>query len=164
MNTVKQQYDAVFTTDIATIGLQFAGSKLVKVDYLNTAAEKKPTSAFAKKLKADIEKYLKRGSKLKNIKADIQLHVTPFHKKVLQQLEAIPYGETRTYGEIAQNLNTSARAVGNACRNNPIPIIIPCHRVVAASGIGGYDGATSGGRLNIKSRLLAMEGVVFPDQ
>ena len=73
----------------------------------------------------------------------------------------IHYGETRTYGEIAKILKTSPRAVGNACRNNPMPLIIPCHRVVSAKDIGGYDGAKSGDLLAIKYKLLASEGVLF---
>lgn len=86
------------------------------------------------------------------------LRVSFFQEKVLQQLQLISYSETRTYGEIARMLQTSSRAVGNACRNNPMPIIIPCHRVVAANGIGGYDGARSGNLLNIKRQLLELEG------
>ena len=52
----------------------------------------------------------------------------------------IPYGKTRTYGAIAKRLEVAARAVGTACGRNPIPVIIPCHRVVGASGLGGYSG------------------------
>ena len=88
------------------------------------------------------------------------LDVTPFQLRVLDQLQQIPYGETRSYGDIAKILKTSPRAVGNACRNNPLPIIIPCHRVVAANGIGGYDGATQGETLDIKYYLLRLEGAV----
>ncbi len=156
-----QNYASIFTTDIATIGLQFEGSKLIKVEYLTNKAQKAPTTKLAGSVKSKIEKYLDSKSKIKNIKVDMQLDVTPFQEEVLKQLQAIPYGETRTYGEIAKILNTSPRAVGNACRNNPLPIIIPCHRVVAASGIGGYDGARSGKLLEIKRELLAREGVVF---
>ena len=84
---------------------------------------------------------------------------TAFQKSVWIELCKIPFGETRTYGEIAQKLNSSARAVGNACRKNPIAIIVPCHRVVSASGIGGYAGRTEGKQLDIKRWLLNHEGV-----
>ena len=157
-NKKSPDYAVVFTTDIATIGLQFADSKLIKVDYLNKKIQQAPTIKLAETVKNKIEKYLE--SKLKNFNIDVQLNVTAFQKKVLRQLLLIPYGETRTYGEIAKILKTSPRAVGNACRNNPVPIIIPCHRVVAANGIGGYAGATDGGLLDIKYRLLHLEGVV----
>lgn len=154
-----QQYDAIFKTDIATIGLQFDGSKLIKIDYLKNKKDKTVNSKTAETVKRKIEQYL--GSKSKTLEIDVKLSVTPFQQKVLKQLQKIPYGKTRTYGEIAKILKTSPRAVGNACRNNPVPIVIPCHRVVAASGIGGYDGARAGSLLNIKRKLLEKEGVFF---
>lgn len=86
---------------------------------------------------------------------------TRFQKSVWQELMKIPLGETRTYGDIAKNLNSSARAVGNACRKNPIQIIVPCHRVISAKGIGGYAGETEGAQLNIKRWLLSHEGVLL---
>lgn len=84
---------------------------------------------------------------------------TPFQKAVWSELSKIPLGEIRTYGEIAKKLNSSARAVGNACRKNPIQIIIPCHRVISAKGIGGYAGETDGKQIRIKHWLLSHEGV-----
>lgn len=86
---------------------------------------------------------------------------TEFQMLVWRELVKIPIGETRTYGDIAKILNSSARAVGNACRNNPIQIIIPCHRVVSAKGMGGYAGEVDGEKLNIKRWLLRHEGVVI---
>ena len=82
---------------------------------------------------------------------------TAFQKRVWQALQQIPYGHTITYGKLAEQLNSSARAVGNACRRNPIPVIIPCHRVIASNGIGGYSGATSGYLINRKQFLLNLE-------
>jgi methylated-DNA-[protein]-cysteine S-methyltransferase len=84
---------------------------------------------------------------------------TAFQKSVWNELCKIPVGETRTYGEIANKLNSSARAVGNACRKNPIAIIVPCHRVVSATGLGGYAGKTEGRQLDIKRWLLNHEGI-----
>ena len=84
---------------------------------------------------------------------------TLFQKSVWHELSKIPLGETRTYGEIANKLNSSPRAVGNACRRNPIQIIVPCHRVVSATGLGGYAGETGGKQLDIKRWLLKHEGV-----
>lgn len=84
---------------------------------------------------------------------------TMFQKSVWSELRKIPLGETRTYGDIAKKLNSSPRAVGNACRKNPIPIIIPCHRVISASGIGGFAGEVEGRQIKIKRWLLNHEGV-----
>lgn len=82
---------------------------------------------------------------------------TPFQLRVWEALRHIPAGHTLTYGELAKQLKSSPRAVGQACRNNPIPIIIPCHRVVAVNHLGGYAGTTSGRLMDIKKWLLCHE-------
>jgi len=82
---------------------------------------------------------------------------TLFQRKVWQFLQTIPAGETRTYSDLAQALGTSARAIGNACRANPFAIVVPCHRVVSKSGIGGYYGKTRGCEIVLKQWLLDHE-------
>jgi len=82
---------------------------------------------------------------------------TPFQQRVWQALQAIPYGQVLSYGALAKQLGSSARAIGGACRANPIPVIIPCHRVVAAHDIGGFSGDRYGGKVLIKQWLLAHE-------
>jgi len=84
---------------------------------------------------------------------------TAFRRQVWRALLDVPFGETVTYGQVARRIGKpgAARAVGQANGANPIPLIIPCHRVVAAQGIGGYTGG-----LEIKRRLLALEGVEMP--
>ncbi|MFQ5585874.1 MAG: methylated-DNA--[protein]-cysteine S-methyltransferase [Thermodesulfobacteriota bacterium] len=87
---------------------------------------------------------------------------TPFQRSVWSLIMTIPYGETRSYRWVAERLGMrgGARAVGGACGSNPIPIIIPCHRVIASDGaIGGYSGGGRGEGISIKRRLLALEGV-----
>jgi methylated-DNA-[protein]-cysteine S-methyltransferase len=79
---------------------------------------------------------------------------TAYRQKVWQALRAIPAGETRSYIDIARVAGGSPRSVGGANAANPIPILIPCHRVVATTGIGGYSG---GGGLETKKALLALE-------
>ena len=85
------------------------------------------------------------------------------HRAVWDQMLAIPTGETRTYGEIAKAIDSdSPQAVGQACGANPIPVIIPCHRVLAAGGApGGYSGD---GGLETKAALLRLEGYILPLQ
>jgi methylated-DNA-[protein]-cysteine S-methyltransferase len=85
---------------------------------------------------------------------------TLFQRRVWRRLMQIPPGETMTYGELAQELNSSPRAVGNACRANPCPLVVPCHRVVGKQGLGGFAGKTSGPKLQMKIWLLAHEGVL----
>ena len=86
----------------------------------------------------------------------IELDGTPFQREVWSELARIPYGETISYGELARRVGrpNGPRAVGQANGRNPIPIIVPCHRVLASNGIGGY-----GGGLTVKRALLAVEGV-----
>lgn len=82
---------------------------------------------------------------------------TPFQRRVWQALRRIPPGERVTYGELARRLESGPRAVGGACRANAVPLLIPCHRVVAADGDGGFAGHTRGRWLEIKRWLLAHE-------
>ena len=82
---------------------------------------------------------------------------TPFQCRVWEQLRSIPAGLTRTYGELATRMHSSPRAVGAACRRNPVPIVVPCHRVVARGHAGGFMGCTSGTAVEIKAWLLAHE-------
>ena len=79
---------------------------------------------------------------------------TEFQKQVWKLISRIPYGETRTYGELARQLGSIgyARGVGQACRANPLPLLIPCHRVVENQGLGGFSGG-----VEIKKKLLKME-------
>lgn len=88
----------------------------------------------------------------------LDLGGTPYQYRVWQALRSIPTGEVVRYGELAHTLASGARAIAAACRANPLPIIVPCHRVVAATGIGGYMGRVDGPELALKQWLLAHEG------
>lgn len=88
---------------------------------------------------------------------DLPLHVagTQFQRDVCRLMSDIPFGYTRTYGELAADLGVPAQAVGQACGGNPIPIIIPCHRVMGAKGLTGFSGR---GGVETKVALLRHEG------
>ncbi len=97
----------------------------------------------------------------KDVKLDGNVRIgigTQFQRAVWEGVSRIPRGETITYGELAADAGYpgAARAVGQAVGSNPIPLLIPCHRVVASNGIGGF-----GGDIRIKKRLLAAEGVHY---
>lgn len=82
---------------------------------------------------------------------------TDFQRKVCAAMSKIPYGQTRSYGDLARDIGSAARAVGQACGRNSLPILIPCHRVLAANGaIGGYSGIEG---IDTKRYLLGLEGV-----
>jgi AraC family transcriptional regulator, regulatory protein of adaptative response / methylated-DNA-[protein]-cysteine methyltransferase len=88
----------------------------------------------------------------------LDLHGTPFQLEVWKEMLRIPPGETRSYGEVARNIGRprAFRAVAQACGANPIPVVVPCHRVVASNGLGGYTGG-----IDRKIALLGAEGVVY---
>ncbi|KMW56459.1 Methylated-DNA--protein-cysteine methyltransferase [Candidatus Rhodobacter oscarellae] len=88
---------------------------------------------------------------------DLPLRVdgSDLQQQVCAAMAAIPFGETRTYGDIANDLGVPAQAIGQACGGNPIPIIIPCHRVLGVDGLGGFSGS---GGIEAKVWLLKHEG------
>jgi len=92
----------------------------------------------------------------------LKLSGTPHQQKVWRSMCNITRGETRRYGELACELKSSAQAVGQACGANPIPIIIPCHRVVSKAGLGGFMRHASGDALDIKRWLLRHEHAATP--
>ena len=100
----------------------------------------------------ELENYF--NGRLTDFSSDVDLsHLSAFEQKVLNSTRKIKYGKTITYSELAEKIGSRAyRAVGNALGKNPIPIIIPCHRVVAKNGISGYSQG-----LDIKTRLLELE-------
>ncbi len=87
----------------------------------------------------------------------LQYQGTSFQRQVWQAISDIPRGQTRTYGELASAIKTSPRALANACRQNPFPFIIPCHRVLRKTSIGGYAGHTTGSLIDLKVALLQHE-------
>jgi len=87
---------------------------------------------------------------------------TEFQRRVWRELAAIPYGETRSYGQLAARLGTAPRPLGGACGRNPLPVLIPCHRVLAGDGrLGGYSGIDG---IDTKIFLLRLEGVTLPQE
>lgn len=100
------------------------------------------------------------AGKLHEFDLPLDVRATPFQQSVYEALLAIPYGETRSYADVARSIGqpTAVRAVGSANGANPIPLVVPCHRVVQSGGkLGGY-----GGGLRLKKRLLAMERAAAP--
>lgn len=96
--------------------------------------------------------------RIKSFDFPLQLQGTTFQKKVWMTLQRIPYGQTWSYSQLAQEIGSGARAVANACAKNPLPLIIPCHRVLRQDGaLGGYS---AGQGVATKSYLLRLEGAL----
>ena len=87
----------------------------------------------------------------------LRLNGTAFQQKVWAALLQIPYAETISYAQLAKTTESAPRAVGQACKRNPVPVVVPCHRVVASHSIGGYQGASSGHKLDRKQWLPTHE-------
>jgi methylated-DNA-[protein]-cysteine S-methyltransferase len=131
---------------------------IVRLDCLGNRAQLKPaTTSSGKQIARQLGNYFNNPQS--RFSLPFELLGTDFQMRVWNALTQIPPGKTLTYGELAARLGSGARAVGNACRNNPVSIIVPCHRVVSISGIGGYSGKTDGREINRKKWLLSHEGI-----
>jgi methylated-DNA-[protein]-cysteine S-methyltransferase len=154
--TQTKGYDAVISTPVGRIGVMLENDALVDVSFLGeTVALHAPRTAAAKKVCRQLHSYFINPNA--SFRIPLALSGTAFQQRVWRALRRIPAGRTLSYGALARKLATSARAVGNACRANPVPIVIPCHRVVAANGAGGFMGKRSGSALRLKHRLLEHE-------
>ncbi len=136
--------------------LQFKSAFLSFSDRFECCIEGKPDEKIKESLLDFLDNYAKKNPS----KIDVYLDfLTPFRKKALRCLQEVPFGEAISYGELAVKIGhpRAARAVGTACHFNPFPIIIPCHRVIAAGGrLGGF--ALD---LKMKKRLLEFESVAI---
>jgi methylated-DNA-[protein]-cysteine S-methyltransferase len=142
------------------LALRCKDTQLVEAEFVRAGelTVRDPETDCARAAAAAAQIYFSSGQALFNL--DLQPAGTAFQQRVWQALCAIPSGQTRTYGSLAVELGSSARAVAGACRDNPIPFFIPCHRVVAAHGLGGFMGALDGAPLRLKQWLLTHEGAV----
>lgn len=149
-------YCAVIDSPLGKLGIKTGNQSLESIDFLPIATPLFPPKCeFSSTVATQLEQYFNRPSHQFIIPFNLQ--GTEFQQKVWNALLAIPTGKTQSYGDLAKRLNSSARAIGNACRRNPIPVIIPCHRIVGQKGLGGYSGAIDGSMMQIKTWLLNHE-------
>jgi methylated-DNA-[protein]-cysteine S-methyltransferase len=147
----------VIEVPLGPIGLQWTGETLTRVDLEPSVAPAAGAVDLPPALGRQLAAYLADGSACFDLPLD--LGGTAFQQRVWAAIRAIPAGQTRTYRDLARQLGSAPRAVGQACRANPCPIVVPCHRVVAVKGLGGFAGDRSGRKLAIKRWLLRHEGV-----
>ena len=157
MRALAETYQAVLDLPFGPVGISLHQGRLAAVDYLDDPIPpfRRQVEGLEPVLKA-IEHYL-QDARI-DFDVDIELAGTPFQQRVWRELQAIPAGKTLTYGQLAERIGSGARAVGNACRANPCPLVVPCHRVVGANGLGGFAGERSGRKLAVKRWLLQHEG------
>ena len=149
------EQNGVMQTPMGAVGVTWADGVLVGVDLEPERVLETPAD-LPDAIQGQLAAYFQDGSTRFDL--DLVLRGTPFQRRVWTELQAIPPGTTTTYGELAAALGTSARAVGGACRANPCPIVVPCHRVVAVDGLGGFAGDRSGRKVEVKRWLLRHEG------
>lgn len=150
------EYDAILPAPMCHLGVCFSEDALTRLDFLTAdASATLQKDARVHALARDLEAYWDDPGH--PFETPVSQQGTPFQLRVWRALKAIPVGQPTTYGALAKQLGTAARAVGQACGSNPLPIIIPCHRVVAANGLGGFMHAATGAPLDVKTWLLAHE-------
>ncbi len=153
-----------FDSPIGILAIQFTGARVYGLSFLDkmeaqAELESSQAGPLLEQLRIQLQNYFAAVPCGFNL--PLQLKGTDFQQRVWAALQQIPMGEVRTYGQLAEQLHSSARAVGNACRHNPVPLIVPCHRVVSARGLGGFCGRTDGPEVRRKHWLLSHEGIEF---
>lgn len=149
-------YDAVWSGPLGRFGIRVADDFVSTIDRL----EPGPSVGARHPLAAETVRQLAAwfDDPRRAFSLPLAPAPTPFQRRFREALCAVPLGEVITYGELAHRLASGPRAVGSACGANPLPIVVPCHRVVAADGIGGYGRDRDGGSaVAFKRRLLEME-------
>ncbi len=149
-------FQAKLDTPFGLVGVRTEGAALAEIVYLpRSAGVLAPANALAARACAQIEKYI--ADPQFRFKLPLKHVGTAFQRRVWKLIASIPCGETRRYGDLARLLRSAPRAVGQACGTNYFPLVIPCHRVVAANGLGGFAHTSSGYLLEVKRWLLAHE-------
>ncbi|MFZ6675592.1 methylated-DNA--[protein]-cysteine S-methyltransferase [Undibacterium sp. Xuan67W] len=153
-------FSAIVHAPFGAIGIRTESQLVTELVYLPPRfPDKAPVDKIAEKASKQIERYLSEP----DYRFDLPLKQvgSVFQTKVWQAISSIPRGEVLTYGQIAKHIKSAPRAVGQACGANWFPLVIPCHRVTAAGGLGGFahhDDET-GFHLGVKRWLLTHEGV-----
>ncbi|HTH17345.1 MAG TPA: methylated-DNA--[protein]-cysteine S-methyltransferase [Magnetospirillum sp.] len=143
-------------TPVGPLTLFEEDGRIVAVEWGWPPESDEPPHPVLERARAQIDAYFE--GRLKQFDLPLDPSGTPFQKKVWQALAGIPFGQTKSYGELATELGTAPRALGGACGRNPLPILIPCHRVLASDKrLGGYSGMEG---IETKRFLLKLEGAL----
>ena len=153
-------YDVIIEFPKFNVGVKTREERVVEIRYLPYSVEAFPAkNPLAERAAKQLERY--RDDPDATFDLPLLIEGSELQRGVWDAMCAIPRGRTRTYGELARELGADARAIGQCCGDNKLPIVIPCHRVVAADGIGGFGHATGGYLLEAKRWLLMHEAPAF---
>ena len=156
--TTQAGFDARLEVPFGRLGVRTDGRAVKEIRFLPPGDALAPASRLAERTCRELERYIADPGHRFDLPLDPE--GTDFQKRVWRAIAAIPRGQTRRYGELASDLASAARAVGQACGSNPVPLVVPCHRVVAAAGLGGFAHQSGGFLLDVKRWLLRHEGVI----
>jgi methylated-DNA-[protein]-cysteine S-methyltransferase len=149
-------YQAKLSAPFGILGIRCEDDALTGIDFLPLTDSPEPASClFAEAVCGQLTRYFDNPDA--QFSLALKYPSTAHQQRVWQAISAIPCGQTRSYGELARQLHSGAQAIGQACGANPIPVIIPCHRVVGRTGLGGFMHNTGNTMLDIKRWLLAHE-------
>ena len=149
-------YDVTVDFPRMKVAVKTRGDRIVEIRYLPPSAPAvQATNPLAQKAAGQLERYRDDPDTVFDL--PLLVEGSTLQRGVWDAMCAIPRGRTRTYGELARELGADARVIGQACGDNRLPIVIPCHRVVAADGIGGFSHTSEGYLIEVKRWLLAHE-------
>ena len=150
------QWQAKMATPFGMVGIRTEAGELARIEFLPRGDRAlAPADAPSARACAELARYI--ADPAYRFSIPLPRRGTPFQRRVWNAISAIAPGDTRTYGEIARELGSAPRAVGQACGENPFPLVVPCHRVVSAAGLGGFAHQDGGYLLSVKRWLLAHE-------
>ena len=153
-------HHAKLATPFAVLGIRTAGPLLTDIEYLpRGVATLAPLNALAERVCRQLDRYI--DDPQFRFDLPFEYRGTDFQCRVWREIVKIKSGKTHTYKDLAQRLQSAPRPVGGACGRNRLPLIIPCHRVLASHGIGGFMHARAGDPITIKKWLLRHEGARF---
>lgn len=157
MRRLTLEYAGVVATPFAMVGIRIDGEAVVGIDYLPMHhVARPPVHGLAREAARQIDAYIEDARH--EFDVPFAAAGTVYQHSVWRVIGEIPSGGTRTYGELSTHLRSSPRAVGAACGSNPIPLLVPCHRVVSADGrLGGFMHSRDSFPLSIKCWLLRHE-------
>ncbi len=154
-----QAFQAIVTAPGFRVGVRVAGERLCELVFLPPGEEAAASHPLAAEAERQVRAYLADPGFVFDL--PLAPRGTPFQRAVWRKIAEIPLGRTRSYGELAAELGSAARAVGQACGRNPYPLVVPCHRVIAAGGdLGGFANARDGYLLHTKRWLLQHEAAL----